>query len=68
MPFYKDITTHKPEIPLRLTISGIGSEPYKITKSLAKILTPLSGSISSLYTHTHTHTHTHTLFGAEYAL
>ena len=34
---------HKPEIPFRLVISGIGSDPHNITHSIT--------------THTHTHTH-----------
>ena len=38
--------THKPNIPMRPIISGIGSTPHKIAKSIAKLLTPLLGTIS----------------------
>ena len=37
--------THKPGIPLRPIISGIGTAPHKIAKSLAKIITPLLGTV-----------------------
>ena len=38
--------THKPNIPLRPIISGIGSATHKIARAIAKILTPLLGTIS----------------------
>ena len=38
--------THKPLIPMRPIISGIGSAPHKIAREIAKILTPLLGTIS----------------------
>ena len=37
---------HKQNIPIRPIISGIGSAPHKIARALAKILTPLLGTIS----------------------
>ena len=37
--------THKPDIPLRPIISDIGSAPHNIAKLLAKLLTPLLGTI-----------------------
>ena len=38
---------HKPDIPLRPIISGIGSAPpHNIAKLLAKLLSPLLGTIS----------------------
>ena len=39
--------THKCQIPVRPIISSIDSMPHKITKSLAEILVPLLGMISS---------------------
>jgi len=39
--------THKPGFPLRPIISGIGTAPHNIAKSLAKLLTPLLGTISN---------------------
>ena len=42
--------THKPNIPLRPIISGIGSPPpHNIAKLLAKLLSPLFGSISDAH-------------------
>ena len=41
--------THKPDIPLRTIISGIGSAPHNIAKLLAKLLSPLLGTISNAY-------------------
>ena len=41
--------THKPDIPLRPIISGIGSAPHNIAKLLAKLLTPLLGTISNAH-------------------
>ena len=38
--------THKPEIPMRPIISGIGSAPHKIARATANILTPLLGTIN----------------------
>ena len=38
--------THKPDIPLRLIISGIESALHNITKLQAKLLSPLIGTIS----------------------
>ena len=38
--------THKPDISLRPNSSGIGSAPHNIAKLLAKLLSPLLGTIS----------------------
>ena len=38
--------THKANVPMRPITSGIGSAPHKIAKAVAKILTPLLGTIS----------------------
>ena len=39
--------THKHEISLRLTISGIGTDPQNIAKSLAKWFTPILGTMNN---------------------
>ena len=38
--------THKQNIPMRPITSGIGSAPHKIARAIAKILTPLLGTLS----------------------
>ena len=40
---------YKPDIPLRPIISGIGSAPHNIAKLLAKLLSPLLGTISNTH-------------------
>ena len=41
--------THKPDVPLSPIISGIGSAPHNIAKLLAKLLSPLLGTISNAH-------------------
>ena len=39
--------THKPDIPMRPIISGIGSATHRIARAIANMLTPLMGTIST---------------------
>ncbi len=44
---YELLKTHKPKIPFKPIISGIGRVPHKIAESLAEIVTPILGTINS---------------------
>ena len=44
---YGLLNTHKSNIPLHPIISGIGTAPHNIAKSIAKIFTSLLGTIRS---------------------